>query len=52
MRRLFEAFTPPEWPTWGLRSRLGYVALLALFLTLLVVGARTIAHGLFTTLGA
>lgn len=51
MRRVFEAFTPPEWPTWGLRSRLGYVALLALFLGLVALGAKTLAHGLFTTLG-
>lgn len=52
MRRLFQAFTPPEWAGWSLRDRLGYVAILALFLGLMFLGAKALAHGLLTALAA
>lgn len=52
MRRVFEAFTPPEWQSWSLRDRLVYVAILAVFMGLLGLGALTLAHGLLTTLAA
>lgn len=46
MRGLIQAFTPPEWSGWGLKARISYVALLTLFMTLLGLGARALAHGL------
>ncbi len=35
---------PPEWPYWSLLDRFVYMALVALFMTLVTIGATDVVH--------